>query len=442
MVNFSKIIKKIFKKSNPIKEENHDNFFVKRIIPNAKFGDIIVSKKHLNGLEKFERDILVVVGKTHDRLLCYYCETVDKYNVDEVIGEYRLFKDNRTFLTPFSLRMLDVDSFDKSLNSLTSEDAIQLVKGLKYYYNEYIDELEDDNVELLFNPLIRIRDIVSKGDNYYLVFNTVVHTDRFTAELSNEKFSLLPISNYKVSNVCVNSVKFDDMISVVCEDYDLKYVDTVSKEVYGSIAKKYYQYVYRKNEISKAKDNNCLKKGYIISCDNKYYYVYYVSNKDAYAFEIIFNNDDNFLVAGNTKFIPLFDNKRKINIVNDKYKFLDLGCFDEINKISFVHSNYLNNKKKDEMIICNYKVGDVLEKAGYDGLKFIFIGIYLNKIVTINFDSFINNGSFEYNEFLVDDNDLSLLNISDNEKKIINNNLNLFNNLFANISAKKRTLNK
>ena len=147
-------------------------------------------------------------------------------------------------------------------------------------------------------------------------------------------------------------------------------------------------------------------------------------------------------MAGNTKFIPLFDNKRKINIVNDKYKFLDLGCFDEINKISFVHSNYLNNKKKDEMIICNYKVGDVLEKAGYDGLKFIFIGIYLNKIVTINFDSFINNGSFEYNEFLVDDNDLSLLNISDNEKKIINNNLNLFNNLFANISAKKKTLNK
>ena len=442
MVKFIEKIKKVFTKKNVVLKENKANHFAQNVIPNIRFGAIILSKNSENNINAFDRDILVAIGKTNNALLCCFCDTIDKHNVDDFLRNYQLFDENGNIVTSLSFRNINKESFEKVLGSLSSEDSNLLVKNLKYNLSVHKQVLSEPNLKLLFNPLTRIRDIVKKGEEYYLVLNSVSNVDKFSPEISNERFLLLPINNYVDNNITCDSVRFDQATMLNCDDYDLKYIDTVSKSTYGPIVKKYYRCIFRKNELLKVKNNKILKKGYIILYNDKYYYVYEVSGK-ANAFEINICDTADGIRAGNTKFIPLFDNKCKIDIKNDIYKFIDVAYFDETFAIEEAQNKYyesrlINNKKMEGY---SFKTGDVVEHSNCLNLKYIVIGVRADKLITICFKPFIEHGNIEYNEFIVGDVNLVLSNsVSKKELTIIRDNLNVFNVLYDDVRSKKKTL--
>ena len=441
MVKLKDFFGQFRKKKEVLDSNSRKENFIYNVIPNIKFGDIIISKD-TNLDYSLDKNVLVVIGKTDNDLLCYLCETVRGENLENLLNKYQLFKNGKTFLTPFSLKKIDYNSFVRKANKLSSDDRDELIMSLKYHNTTHKHVL--NNFNLLYTPLIKIRDIVKKDNKYYLVLNSMVNTNRYTGEVDSAQFWVLPIEHYNGNNLDLKSVNYEKAFKVT-NDKDLKYVNTISRDDYGVIAKKYYKCAYRKNELIKGKNNNTLKRGYVVSYNEKYYYIYYVNDNNAYGFEIILSDEANSLVAGNTKFKPLFDNKCKIDIKKDIYKFLDVAYSDEIFTISERRIYYLKQKallsrgQNNRPKIRNYNVGEVLEHIEYPDLKFIVIGVYLNKIITINFDDFIKNGSIDYNEFDISDNSLYLSNtISDKENIIIRDNLDVFNSLYRDVSAKKR----
>ena len=380
MVKFIEKLKKVFSKKELVKTNKKESSFVDRIIPNIRFGDVVLSKNVRDGFENWEKDVLVVIGKKVDKLLCYYCETVSKHDMANVLKDYKLFRDGKNFNVPFSLRKIDEDSFERVISKLSNNDLLHLKKRLKFHFNNHEHTFNHSDFQLLFNPIIKIRDIVKMDDEYYLVINSVVQTDRYTLKISDVNLSLLPINNYKDININVDGVKYNQITRVNPKECKIEYVDTVSKETYGEIVKYYYHFKFRKNELSKAKGNNILKRGYIINFNDKYYYVSSVRDGKAVAFEIVISNDKKTLRAGNTKFIAYFDNKVTIDVKNDKYEFLDVAYFDETTDIDEAMSNYLSSNVdnlSDEQN-CAFKLGDVLEHELYSDFKLIVVGVCAN----------------------------------------------------------------
>ncbi len=444
MVKFIEKLKKVFSKKELVKTNKKESSFVDRIIPNIRFGDVVLSKNVGDGFENWEKDVLVVIGKKVNELLCYYCETVSKHDMANVLKDYRLFKNGKKIDAPFSLRKIDEKSFERVISKLSSNDLLQLKKRLKFHFNNHKHAFNHSDFQLLFNPIIKIRDIVKMDDKYYLVINSVVKTDRYSLKISDVNLSLLPIINYKDINIDIDCVKYNQITRVNPKECKIEYVDTVSKDIYSEIVKYYYQFEFRKNELLKAKDNNILKRGYIINFNDKYYYVYDISEGKALAFEIVISDDEKSIKAGNTMFTAHFDNKTIIDIKNDKYEFFDVAYFNETTYVEEAMFDYFSSEKESTISECKcaFKLGDVLEHELYSDFRLIVVGVYANKLITINFESFIDNGKIEYNEFMFNDSGLRLSdNVSPKELSIIKDNLDVLNSLYRNVSVKKKTLN-
>lgn len=449
MVNLKELIKKFLNKNNRVVPDlNKKSNFVENIISNARLGDIILSKNTDKGLYSLEKDVLVVIGKTDNELLGYYCETLPNNNMDSLI-DYKLFKDGKDISTPYKLMLIDGASFYKKGGRLDGEDNDQIIMNLKYHYKEHEQELRAPNIKLLFNHSIRIRDIVLLDGKYYLVLNSVSSVNKFTSDICNEKFLLLPVKEYNIVNLDCDLIDYEKACRVSVKENDIKYVSSISRERYALIVKKYYRYVYRKNELSIAKSKKCLKRGYVISYMDKLYYVYGVTGDKASAFEISISETDFKLIAGNTRFIPYYDKQICLSIKDDEYTFLDLAYSNEISDIASEREEYLRmklikEKKLDESRqLNNFSVGDVIESANYLGLKFIVIGTYLDKIITINYVAFMEHGEYIYIEFMNND---KLLYLSDDvsmqDRAIISDNIDVFNSVCRGVGEKKKSLFK
>ena len=449
MVNLKELIKKFFNKNNRvIPDLNKKSNFVENVVANARFGDIILSKNTDKGSYSLEKDVLVVIGKTDNELLGYYCETLPNNDMESLI-DYKLFKNGRDISTPYKLMMVNGASFYKKGSRLDGEDNDQIIMNLKYHYKEHEQELGAPNIKLLFNHLIRIRDIVLLDGKYYLVLNSVSSVNKFTSDICNEKFLLLPVKEYNIVNLDCDLIDYEKACRVSVKENDIKYVSSISRERYALIVKKYYRYVYRKNELVKAKKSKGLKKGYVVSYNDKLYYIYGVNGDKASAFEISVSETDFKLIAGNTRFIPFYDKQICLSIKDNDYTFIDLAYSNEILDIANEQERYLKMKvikeKKlhEDRQIDGFNVGDVIENANFLGLKFIVIGTYFDKIITINYIPFIENGEFIYTEFMMNDKLLYLSDdVSNQDKAIIGNNIGLFNSLCRRVGEKKKTLFK
>ncbi len=446
MVNFRKMLTNLTKKKREKSVKKTDDNFVKNIVPNAKFGDIIVAKNSDKDVNSFDKDVLVVVGKTDNSLLCYYCETLPNDSMI-ILKEYKLFDNDRNISTPYKIVTIDGNSFFKNASKISFDDSDQLIMNLKYHFKENEDVFKKPNTQLLFNHAIRIRDIISVDDKNYLVLNSSSSVDKYTNDVYNVKFLLLPISGYDIANLDCDLFEYDKAIRISVRDKDLKYISSISRERYGIIVKKYYRYIYRKNELNIAKKKKGLKKGYIVLYEDKLYYVYNVDESNGYAFLISPTDTDFEQIAGNTRFIPHFDKQVSIDIKDDEYTFVDVAYSNEIIDINESRKDYFKNKiirekklnsGKDDY---SYNVGDIVEHVDHLGSKFIVVGIYCDTLITIAFEPFIKYGEFVVNEFMFNDNCLYLSDKIDNQiKAIIKDNIGVFNSVCKNIKAKKRSL--
>lgn len=450
---FENVIKKL--KENLLHQDSYElsieeiekrEFFKKNILSRREFGDYIWAvKEDMNFLDQEERICpYIVIDKTDDKIIA--CRVTKNPTKDHSFEINKDDQKNNAYVLYSDIKAIDYVSYRHSKiyfgKSLTEEEKKKLRSSLSslgdnVFYKD-LGEIKSTKIET--SQEYNIGDVLLSPNGISTLIIDI---------LDDGSYSCINLNSYDVKTNMINfneeNIDFFNRFILYKRDY--RFLGTIQNNQLIVVLNKYSEYLKKVDEYNRIKETFVLVRGAIIRRVDKFYYVNTIESKKAKLFllEPTNQNDPDALNFGNLFFKPHYNETSEIDEKDLMSYPIRIASEEEIeivkkdkkskSKIKKQSNNNIKQPKKQNKIVL--KDGDIIESNRFYNNRFLILGFYENKIITISLDDYVN-GKTVIIEFYENDDSIYLSNnVTLEDRAVIEFNQNNLYELFDSICNKK-----